>query len=222
MYVFRTKVSSVYPTCRRLRVTTHCCSCMHDEQMKWAHDMVLTSMREIFACFEGGSSEVKRERRALIAQTDHSIEVHHVHAHTCCIVRCSLSRRYPHNSGCELKQCTVTKKTFAFGQCTYVHTGAGTTNQTRAIRPRVYPERALLNEGVYLFPAFSGRSYILSVCLPAACRMQCNAMQLSLRNTVKKSLQQLSKAINGDAKTEPQTLFKVSYDTKRTYTHTSR
>lgn len=39
---------------------------------------------------------------------------------------------------------------------------------------------------------------------------------------MKKSLQQLSKAINGDAKTEPQTLFKVSYDTKRTYTHTSR
>lgn len=37
-------------------------------------------------------------------------------------------------------------------------------------------------------------------------------MQLALRNTVKKSLQQLSKAINGDAKTEPQTLFKVNYD----------
>lgn len=37
--------------------------------------MVLTSMREIFACFEGGSSEVKRERRALIAQTDNNIEV---------------------------------------------------------------------------------------------------------------------------------------------------
>lgn len=32
---------------------------------------------------------------------------------------------------------------------------------------------------------------------------------MALRNTVKKSLQQLSKAINGDAKTEPQTLFKV-------------
>ncbi|CAB1114177.1 unnamed protein product [Ectocarpus sp. CCAP 1310/34] len=76
-------------------------------KMEWAHDMVLTSMREIFACFEGGSSEVKRERRALIAQTDNNIE-------------------------------------------------------------------------------------------------------LSLRNTVKKSLQQLSKAINGDAKTEPQTLFKVN------------
>lgn len=45
-----------------------------DEQMKWAHDMVLTSMREIFACFEGGSSEVKRERRALVAQTDSNIE----------------------------------------------------------------------------------------------------------------------------------------------------
>ena len=43
--------------------------------MKWAHDMVLASMREIFACFEGGSSEVKRERRALIAQTDGNIEV---------------------------------------------------------------------------------------------------------------------------------------------------
>lgn len=49
------------------------CACR--EQMKWAHDMVLTSMREIFACFEGGSSEVKRERRALIAQTDNNIEV---------------------------------------------------------------------------------------------------------------------------------------------------
>eukprot|EP00752_Nemacystus_decipiens_P009956 g8879.t1 len=76
-------------------------------KMKWAHDMVLTSMREIFACFEGGSSEVKRERRALIAQTDNSIE-------------------------------------------------------------------------------------------------------LALRNTVKKSVQLLSKAINGDAKTDPQTLFKVN------------
>lgn len=41
-------------------------------------------------------------------------------------------------------------------------------------------------------------------------------MQLALRNTVKKSLQQLSKAINGDAKTEPQTLFKVFENTKRT------
>lgn len=50
-------------------------TCVHGEQMKWAHDMVLTSMREIFACFEGGSSEVKRERRALVAQTDSSIEV---------------------------------------------------------------------------------------------------------------------------------------------------
>lgn len=49
-----------------------------DEQMKWAHDMVLASMREIFACFEGGSSEVKRERRALVAQTDGNIEVRHV------------------------------------------------------------------------------------------------------------------------------------------------
>lgn len=47
------------------------------EQMKWAHDMVLASMREIFACFEGGSSEVKRERRALVAQTDGNIEVRH-------------------------------------------------------------------------------------------------------------------------------------------------
>lgn len=46
--------------------------------MEWAHDMVLTSMREIFACFEGGSSEVKRERRALIAQTDNNIEVDYV------------------------------------------------------------------------------------------------------------------------------------------------
>lgn len=43
--------------------------------MKWAHDMILQSMHEILACFEGGSSEVKRERRALIAQTDNSIEV---------------------------------------------------------------------------------------------------------------------------------------------------
>ena len=33
---------------------------------------------------------------------------------------------------------------------------------------------------------------------------------MALRNTVKKSLQELSKAINGDAKTEPQTLFKVN------------
>lgn len=43
--------------------------------MKWAHDMILTSMREIFAFFEGGSSEVKRERRALVVQTDNNIEV---------------------------------------------------------------------------------------------------------------------------------------------------
>lgn len=43
--------------------------------MKWSHDMVLASMLEIFACFEGGSSEVKRERRALVAQTDSDIEV---------------------------------------------------------------------------------------------------------------------------------------------------
>lgn len=50
-----------------------CCDVTH-VQMKWAHDMVLTSMREIFACFEGGSSEVKRERRALVAQTDNNIE----------------------------------------------------------------------------------------------------------------------------------------------------
>lgn len=43
--------------------------------MKWAQDMILTSMREIFSCFEGGSSEVKREWRALVAQTDSDIEV---------------------------------------------------------------------------------------------------------------------------------------------------
>ncbi|CAN0501220.1 unnamed protein product, partial [Scytosiphon promiscuus] len=42
-----------------------------------------------------------------------------------------------------------------------------------------------------------------SLCFVHACP------QLALRNSVKKSLQQLSKAINGDAKTEPQTLFKV-------------
>ena len=36
------------------------------------------------------------------------------------------------------------------------------------------------------------------------------AVEMALRNTVKKSLQELSKAINGDAKTEPQTLFKVN------------
>lgn len=36
--------------------------------------------------------------------------------------------------------------------------------------------------------------------------------QHALRNTVKKSLQQLSRAINGDAKTEPQTLFKASIE----------
>ena len=35
-------------------------------------------------------------------------------------------------------------------------------------------------------------------------------VELALRQTVKKSLQELSKAINGDAKTEPQTLFKVN------------
>lgn len=59
------------------RLFMQCAPCVYDddEQMKWAHDMVLTSMREIFACFEGGSSEVKRERRALVAQTDNSIEV---------------------------------------------------------------------------------------------------------------------------------------------------
>lgn len=49
-------------------------ACVH-AQMKWAHDLILTSMREIFACFEGGSSEVKRERRALVVQTDSNIEV---------------------------------------------------------------------------------------------------------------------------------------------------
>lgn len=38
---------------------------------------------------------------------------------------------------------------------------------------------------------------------------QTSGLQHALRNTVKKSLQRLSKAINGDAKTEPQTLFKV-------------
>lgn len=64
--------------------------CVHDVQMKWAHDMVLTSMREIFACFEGGSSEVKRERRALIAQTDNSIEVH-----SRTILRCIVRRAPP-------------------------------------------------------------------------------------------------------------------------------
>ena len=36
------------------------------------------------------------------------------------------------------------------------------------------------------------------------------AVETSLRATVKRSLQELSKAINGDAKTEPQTLFKVN------------
>ncbi|GMI05338.1 hypothetical protein TrVE_jg1168 [Triparma verrucosa] len=36
------------------------------------------------------------------------------------------------------------------------------------------------------------------------------AVELALRTTVKKSLQELSKAINGDAKTEPQTLFRVN------------
>ena len=36
------------------------------------------------------------------------------------------------------------------------------------------------------------------------------AVENALRATVKKSLQELSKAINGDAKTEPQTLFKVN------------
>lgn len=37
--------------------------------------MILNSMREIFSCFEGGSSEVKREWRALVSQTDSDIEV---------------------------------------------------------------------------------------------------------------------------------------------------
>ncbi|GMH50243.1 hypothetical protein TrRE_jg3287 [Triparma retinervis] len=36
------------------------------------------------------------------------------------------------------------------------------------------------------------------------------SVELALRTTVKKSLQELSKAINGDAKTEPQTLFRVN------------
>ena len=34
-------------------------------------------------------------------------------------------------------------------------------------------------------------------------------VELSLRQTVKRSLQELSRAINGDAKSEPQTLFGV-------------
>lgn len=41
------------------------------------------------------------------------------------------------------------------------------------------------------------------------CALSTLGLQNALRNTVKKSLQRLSKAINGDAKTEPQTLFKV-------------
>lgn len=43
--------------------------------MKWAYDTILTSMRDIYACFEGGSSDVKREWRMLVAQTDNDIEV---------------------------------------------------------------------------------------------------------------------------------------------------
>lgn len=43
--------------------------------MAWAHDTILTSMREIYACFEGGSSDVKREWRMLVSQTDSDIEV---------------------------------------------------------------------------------------------------------------------------------------------------
>lgn len=35
-------------------------------------------------------------------------------------------------------------------------------------------------------------------------------LQHALRNSVRKSLQQLSKAINGDAKMEPQNFFKAS------------
>ena len=36
-----------------------------------------------------------------------------------------------------------------------------------------------------------------------------DALEQALRTTVKRSLQELSRAINGDAKTEPQTLFGV-------------
>ncbi|GMI21327.1 hypothetical protein TeGR_g3290 [Tetraparma gracilis] len=44
----------------------------------------------------------------------------------------------------------------------------------------------------------------------AFCLSTDTAVENALRTTVKKSLQELSKAINGDAKTEPQTLFKVN------------
>ena len=43
--------------------------------MKWSQNMIMTSLREIFAYFEGGSSDVKREWRALVAHTDSAIEV---------------------------------------------------------------------------------------------------------------------------------------------------
>ncbi|CAM9228493.1 unnamed protein product, partial [Choristocarpus tenellus] len=77
------------------------------QKMKMFHDHIMCSMKEIYSCFMDGSSEVKREWRSLVGQTDSSVEA-------------------------------------------------------------------------------------------------------ALRNTVKKSLQELSHAINGDAKTEPQTLFKVN------------
>lgn len=127
--------------------------------MKWAHNTILTSMHDIYACFEGGSSEVKREWRTLVTQTDSDIEVG--------------------------------------GECADEDLGAECPNDSMP---------GYLCAVVVILRALS-RAEGLKMPLQSCHLLH---LQHALRNTVKKSLQQLSKAINGDAKTDPQTLFKVT------------